>query len=792
MSDFGYKVVRVKESAETISLNYLFLYLLEGKVRIRVQGDEFPMSGGDVLFLQPGIRFEVPGASAALAGIASFPSSVIAQVLEGRHAFFTVNSVWDDTRPYEDLRSIASKLTAEFTMRRHTTKSAQFSLLYRLLDCLIEHYQTGELASSASPEEKEGVRMQAVMQYIMENIDGRISLTELAEQMYVAPSTLSRTFYRQTGVYFADYVQELRIRNSLTLLCSSDRNLTEIAMNCGFSTSSAYHRAFKKIMNVSPSEYRTQFRSRAEKERQEREKEEEAVREELRAKGYEDINPDISARAEISLEHKHPVPVPKIWNQVINIGDLYSLTQANVQFHILYLQEQLHFTYVRVWNVFSQKMMLTDGTQKEPLNMDLFNQAMDFLVQHHLKPYLDFGRKPEMVLRSEGTEGKNLVYSRNAYISFASREIWNHAFSQILDEMIRRYGEEEVSTWMFELSRETYLGQQSPLYQDSRYDFFQAWRAMHNELHERLPDARLGGTSARIMEDRDLLKSFYSRCVRENCPPDFASFILFPAEMADVSEDPDRSMEETSVKAMRELLQETGLGRRKIVLSEWNVTISSRNFINDSCYRSAYLADGISKMWGGVDLAAVMGGTDWVGNYLDTSKMLNGCVGLISKDMIRKPVFFAMDFLNRLGETLLGCGDHYIASGNKSGEICLLLHHFRPMNGRIREGGLDRAGIRQFCEGRKLKLTVTLTGLEQGSYEVKRKILNSSHGSILREWGGMQFKARPDREEIKYLQAVTIPLMEISQAETGEEGVLELTFELQMQEVDYVRICPYR
>ena len=66
----------------------------------------------------------------------------------------------------------------------------------------------------------------------------------------------------------------------------------------------------------------------------------------------------------------------------------------------------------------------------------------------------------------------------------------------------------------------------------------------------------------------------------------------------------------------------------------------NRNYLNDSCFRSAYLTAKTVELWGMTDMTAVMGGTDWVSNYIDTNKVLNGGVGILTKDTIGKPAFY--------------------------------------------------------------------------------------------------------------------------------------------------------
>ena len=125
-----------------------------------------------------------------------------------------------------------------------------------------------------------------VIQILNRRAHMKDSLSDIAAEMFVSTSTLSRIFKKSTGMYFADYVMRLRVRTSLGLLRSSDMNLTQIAMNCGFSTSSAFNRSFKKVMGIMPSEYRRQVQEETAKVSGEA-AETQNIREELRKKGYQ-------------------------------------------------------------------------------------------------------------------------------------------------------------------------------------------------------------------------------------------------------------------------------------------------------------------------------------------------------------------------------------------------------------------------------------------------------------------------------------------------------------------------
>lgn len=115
-------------------------------------------------------------------------------------------------------------------------------------------------------------------------------------------------------------------------------------------------------------------------------------------------------------------------------------------------------------------MMINDGKTAGQYNYDSINQVFDFLVQHRLKPFLDLGRRPDTALRSDGKE----IFYEEQYIPFASRENWEMMMDDFFCHIVERYGQEEVSGWIFELSRDCIHGDDIPenrLYQDEQYDF---------------------------------------------------------------------------------------------------------------------------------------------------------------------------------------------------------------------------------------------------------------------------------------------------------------------------------
>ena len=645
-----YKIVKADTEKNHMHTDLIVLYVLEGEMSVRYYGDKIRMKKDDILLINSGMEYGIFGARDAIYGIASFSIGIISLIMNKKSLMLYVDSVRDVLHTYQDIRDILQEMTAEYILHSHKTRAAMDSLMLRLLDCLIENYQLGQGQIEADENDTDA-RMRQMMQYIINHIHEEISLSDLADEMYVSTSTLSRIFKKSTGMYFTDYVMRLRVRTSLGLLRTSEQNLTQIAMNCGFSTSAAFNRSFKKVTGMMPSEYRKKYQVSVENGEQET-RDEMEIRESLRKKGYQYSRQDNRKEYELSLGELSPVAYTQVWSQCINIGSLYELSRANTQFHVVYLQEHLRYKYIRLWNIFSEKMMVSDGKTLGQYNFDLINQVLDFMVVHHLKPFLDLGRRPNTAIRSQGKE----IYYSEEYIHFVSRDIWRDALRAFLDNIISRYGTEEVSGWIFELTRDFHK-EESKIYEEEYYDFFDAWKIAHRLIHEKIPDAMFGGISTVIGIDREFAVKFYKRCVKEKYLPDFASFFLHPYELVSGRQGEamhrvatsNKGFEQEQVLQMKALMKEVGLTDCRLFISEWNNSIGNRNYLNDSCFRSAYLVAKTVELWGMTDMMAVMGGTDWVSNYIDTNKVLNGGVGILTKDTIGKPAFYAFAFLEHMG-----------------------------------------------------------------------------------------------------------------------------------------------
>ena len=94
------------------------------------------------------------------------------------------------------------------------------------------------------------------MAYIHEHYASSINRTELARHASLSEDYLTACFRKELGVTPIAYLNRYRVHQARQLLSDTDKTITEIAMEVGFSDSSYFSRVFRREVGLSPEAYR--------------------------------------------------------------------------------------------------------------------------------------------------------------------------------------------------------------------------------------------------------------------------------------------------------------------------------------------------------------------------------------------------------------------------------------------------------------------------------------------------------------------------------------------------------
>ncbi|MBQ7886090.1 MAG: AraC family transcriptional regulator [Clostridia bacterium] len=102
--------------------------------------------------------------------------------------------------------------------------------------------------------------VQNVILQIDSELSGDLSLRAHAERLGVNASYLSALFKKETGMTLTDYVNQKRIDFAIYLLNASNMQIQTIAQHCGIPDVNYFTRTFRKIIGITPSQYRRHTR----------------------------------------------------------------------------------------------------------------------------------------------------------------------------------------------------------------------------------------------------------------------------------------------------------------------------------------------------------------------------------------------------------------------------------------------------------------------------------------------------------------------------------------------------
>jgi AraC-type DNA-binding domain-containing proteins len=95
-----------------------------------------------------------------------------------------------------------------------------------------------------------------LIKYMRYNLSSHLTLDLLAAQIHLSPEYLSRYFKQYTGKNISHYLLEIRMEKARQLLRSTSYSIADIGAHCGYPLIGNFQKYFKKVMNMSPSQYR--------------------------------------------------------------------------------------------------------------------------------------------------------------------------------------------------------------------------------------------------------------------------------------------------------------------------------------------------------------------------------------------------------------------------------------------------------------------------------------------------------------------------------------------------------
>lgn len=777
-----------EEIASHYHQNMEIIYLLKGKMKIQIDEMCYELNDGDYIFINANKRHKIESQGVLLGARFEIDFHMIAEYMGTIQLMFWCNTVTDKKDAYQELRKILDRILERYYEQDEKgalyLNALYFEMAYILTsNFMIKADEEHVLVNSTSKQ----LRLSQIQNYIQANYQNQISLYDLAQKLYLSNAYLSKYIKKNLGLTFLEYLNNIRLFHAVDELLYSSKSLTRIAMDNGFPTSAAFTKIFQAVHGESPSAYRKKMHEQSDSnkdDKKRKELDEKLIQEYLKLKKNEE-NSEVKGEAlyELNVEKYHERK--EDFNRAINIGEAYSLLQAQVQKQLLEMQKENGISYVRIWNVLTKEHCYDEIKKYNFREIDL---VLDFLLEHNLIPYIELGLKPKLFIY---TPEKNHVNREAGREGFEGDQFFD-MIKHFCLHLINRYGIEEIEKWYFEYWNDPKLEICS-----EAGSYYTNFDTIYVTLKSLSLNIKIGGAGFILGYDSEIYEKALKIWKGRNIKPDFLSFCSFQylAYLDNGKRYGQKSIDgdyiKNQIELLKVMLKEIDFEVKELHIDEWNFTVSNKNSLNDSCEQGAYILKNCIDMEGTIDFMAYWHGLDICSECYDSHAILNGDSGILSRDGIKKPSFYAFHFYHMLCPKCITKDSNAIVTTNGRDRITIACHNYKKLSARYvfaKEDTIERGEVDNYIENPdSLALKFQFTNMKDGAYLIKMYYINKENGSSQDAWSKMDFIKELSKNEIDYLKNSAIPTMEMKMM-TVQDGKCNLDIILKATEIRLIDI----
>lgn len=332
--------------------------------------------------------------------------------------FYTKSSslTSQESDEYEELRTYLARILCEIVQKQENYDEEIENILVDLLYHLINNFN---YLIFEKEELKDDInlfqRYHSIYKYISNNYNNNITLQDIADKAFLSPQYLSHEIKYATGYSFTDLINLTRIEESIKVLLDSDKTLSEISEEVGFSHTRYFNKNFKLQYKMTPLQFRKKFK--VDKNKYENMKIYEVL--ELSEgityisyylEDYDRFNYE-NRLVKINIDMDNDLgEFQKSFKRVITLGDAFDLLIEDNKDTLEELQTEIGFEYGRILNVFSTDMAIFPGS--EFFNWNRTKDVLEFLYSININPLI--------VVDSLGFTDDNFMRALESFLSYFS------------------------------------------------------------------------------------------------------------------------------------------------------------------------------------------------------------------------------------------------------------------------------------------------------------------------------------------------------------------------------------
>lgn len=760
------------------------LMVLEGTIEIIIDGVSSTLNSEDIILINSNSIHEIHSESAVMIALQIDLSRMNQFDNSLENLAFDCNSTTSTN--LSRFRGIQFAIATMIRENAHNATGAEYknyALTYYLVSEFLSNFQIPATAVMKN-QQKYMVRLTRIINYIQDHYAENFSLSDLAEEEQLSVPYLSNFFDKYMGIKFSQYYTSVKLSHAASDLVSTNDSIESIALKNGFTESHSFVRCFKKQYEMLPSAYR--------KAKKEKSTDVPASANlnylliepssylHLLTKYLTRVDESYYAPSPELTSEKYSATIPMnstikplrhTFKKFITVGRAKELLNHNIQNMLKDLQTNVGYEFIKFHGILSDDMMVVSRNGgKLFFHYTLVDMALDFLLSIGLKPMIQLSFMPRELASDPN---KTTFYS--AVITSPPREMteWEMLVENFTRHLISRYGVTQVRSWLFCVWNEPVTPKSMFGFGDDAL-FFRFYEATFRTVKKVDSTLCFGSSSILYMENLGTdtwIKSYITYTKKHDCVPEFFnvhyySDIIPPAQKQNFhignasSSFPKRNDDFSLwIGSIRKMLSAMNLSHIPVYLTEWNFTLSHRNLINDTCFKSCYIMKNLLRNYDRLDSFGYWSLTDLLEENVLPDTLFHGGLGIYTMNGLRKNVFYCFYFANMLGNELIGAEDGYFITRSEDA-YQIITYNYIHYGNLFASGELfditETSRYSAFDMSKHLQFDLELCNLENGNYTIKEYFVNREYGSAYDIW--LKMGAVPlDPHDTELMSGLCVP-----------------------------------